>query len=556
MKHARFFMELISVMLILGMVITACESPVDKNVGVEEAEKETPEPEEPEKPAPGEPEPEAPKAWLTSFVFEQGHTGLTEDLVGSIDGDKITVTTQKWIEQIAALKAVFEVEPTVTVTVDGVKQESSVTPHDFRRDVIYTLTAADGGGEQTYTVQFQSPQTTGLPVLKIDTENSAAITSKVDYIKTNFRLLDPNHPEYDLEKTGFKDEIRGRGNSTWNYVKKPYRIKFDKKTALFGREAAKSWVLLANHMDPTLITNTVTLELGQRLGLVYTNHYQHVEVFLNNDYRGSYVLTEQVQTGAGRVDIDEDAGFLVELDMTMDEDPKFYSTRYALPIMLKTPEPADNQVPPFVKDAVNELTDALYNGAGYTEGAAPATAYRDLINRETFIDFMLINEVVRNTEIQYPKSVYMYKDKGGKISMGPLWDFDWAFGYDGTGIVDYIYFRNAQSMLLKRTTSPFPGWGGFGTSPGYQFFWRFFDDAEFKAAYKARWTAMKAEIAGMDAFMDEIAVSLEKSHAENKKRWTPSQSSLGNVNFMAEITKMKSWWKQRVEYLDGEIKQY
>jgi spore coat protein CotH len=369
---------------------------------------------------------------------------------------------------------------------------------------------------------------TGLPVIYINTENAAPITSKENYLAAGIQIVDGNNQANNLEPT--TTQIRGRGNNSWGQPKKPYRLKFDKKAALFGYEKAKSWVLLANYLDPTLMMNTVAFELGNRFGLPYTNHYTHVELVLNGTYQGSYVLTEQVQVGKGRVDIDEDDGFLVELDVYYDEDPKFMSDSINLPVMIKSPEDLiDPSGYDFVKTAINELVNALY------DEAFPGSGYRDLIDMDTFVDFMMVNEIVRNGELGHPKSTYMYKDASGLISMGPLWDFDWAFGYTGS---DHVYFTNPATRLF--------GQGYTGNAIGLQFFWRFFDDPNFCTKYKERWITHYGDICSVPAFIDTIAASLEESQRLNSRRWYA-------VNYEQEITNMKTWYNQRVAYLNGQI---
>jgi hypothetical protein len=126
------------------------------------------------------------------------------------------------------------------------------------------------------------------------------------YVKTNIRIVDPDNPAYNLEHTDYKDEIQGRENATWSWPKKSFRIKFNKKQSLFGLEEIKSWVLLAGYTDTALPENVIAFELGRRFNFPFTNHYVPVELFLNGSYQGSYLLTEQVQVGEGRVDILED----------------------------------------------------------------------------------------------------------------------------------------------------------------------------------------------------------------------------------------------------------
>jgi hypothetical protein len=181
-----------------------------------------------------------PEPQISSFSISAAETELAEDLTGSIDENesKITLTSQAWIENIASLRAAFKASGTLTV--NTAPQESGVTPQDFRKDIVYRVTAEDNAAKD-YSVVFESPQASGLPVIKIDTQGGAVIDSKETYVKTNIKIVDPNNEAYSFEHTGYKDEIRGRGNTTWTYPKKPYRLKFDKKTALFGYEAAKSW---------------------------------------------------------------------------------------------------------------------------------------------------------------------------------------------------------------------------------------------------------------------------------------------------------------------------
>jgi spore coat protein CotH len=409
---------------------------------------------------------------------------------------------------------------------DGSKESTSaytVSGDTFIAGAAAITIAAKSNGTKTASFEItvaNELMDTGLPVLYIDTQYAQEIVSKEEYLKMNLRIASDNL-DYRIVKTGFKDGIRGRGNSTWIQPKKPYRIKFDEKTSLFGLEKAKSWVLLANYKDSTLLSNTVAFELGQRFGLPYTNHYVHVEVVLNGEYQGSYVLTEQVQVGKGRVDIDEDSGYLVELDVYYDEEPKFTTTNLELPVMIKSPEDlTDISGYDFVKTSLNAFDAAL------SDVSFPNNNYKDLIDIDNFVDFLMINEIVYNGELGWPKSTYLYKDAGAKIKMGPLWDFDWAFGLGGDTSID-------PSTAKKRMT-------------GGEVFSRFFKDPAFVSKYKARWTAKYDDIESIPDFIDTMYNQLKASQALNSRRWYA-------VNYEAETTKLKNWWDTRVAYLNGVI---
>jgi spore coat protein CotH len=393
-------------------------------------------------------------------------------------------------------------------------------------------------GESGIVKGYVDPGTlnTGLPIIKISTKNKQAITSKETYVPMDIQIIDPVNSGNNLELTSSDDEdedeevqgIRGRGNTTWGHPKKPYRLKFGKKQSLFGLKKAKSWVLLANHQDPTLLMNTIAFELGQRFGLSFTNHYIHVELVLNGVYEGSYVLTEQVQVGEGRVNIAAKKGFLVELDAYYDEEPKFKTDLYTLPVMIKSPEDLDDPAGyDFVKMAINGLEAAM------KEDTFPESGYRDLIDMGTFADFLLINEIVGNLELGHPKSTYMYKDKDdAKISMGPLWDFDWAFGYSGSG---RAYFKSPETR-----------------SGRHAFFQRFFDDPSFCAEYKKHWNDNYSKIAAITSFIEEMAIKLDRSQQANYRVWQWRDG----LNYQREIAKMKAWLTQRIAYLHREINKY
>jgi spore coat protein CotH len=373
---------------------------------------------------------------------------------------------------------------------------------------------------------------TGLPIIKIETRSRQAITSKERYINAGIEIIDPNNSRNNLQS---EVQIRGRGNSTWNANKKPYRIKFSEKKSLFGHEKAKSWVLLANNQDPTLILNTTAFELGRRMEFPFANHCTHVELILNGRYEGSYTVTEQIQTGRGRVEIDEDTGFLVEIDAHYDEDPKFRTPILELPVMIKHPEdlPEDTAYD-FVKNTIHELEAALF------ADSFPYNNYHDLIDLDNFIDYIMINEITRNDEIQLFHSVYLHQggNEDSKVRLGPLWDFDAGFDFNSRG----VYFNDVSGMFYNTTMR---------NGPGKPFFDRFFEDPVFRAKYKARWNEKYADIAGMETFIDQMAALLEKSQQADRKVWWWKKGDPKK-----ETERMKDWWRRRIAYLNTEINKF
>ena len=353
---------------------------------------------------------------ITEFYFDPSvNNGLTQKLNGSINEDlsEITIYTQVWVDNIASLKPSFKAVGVVKV--NNIEQISAESAQDFRKEVVYEVAAIDGTTKK-YTVKFDSPQLSGLPAIRIVTENRQSITSRENYINATAEVYDSDNEDYCFKAT---TEIRGRGHSSWGMMpKKPFRLKFTEKVSIFGLPKEKSWVLLANYQDPTLIMNSVAFELGSRFGLPFTNHDTHVELFLNEVYQGNYVITEQIQVKSSRVNISETEGFLIELDLYYDDEPKFRTNLLSLPMMIKSPDLEDypGLDLTFVSDVVNELESEMFDEAkGF-----PNNNYKELIDIDNIIDFIMINELVRNVEVKHPKSIYLYKDKNEKIKFGQI----------------------------------------------------------------------------------------------------------------------------------------
>jgi len=190
---------------------------------------------------------------ITSFKFSAESIGWEEDFEGVIDDENhtITFTTQQWIENIEQLPAIYEIEcEECEVKIGDEVQERGVTMNDFRKAVVYSI------GDIQYTVRFVSPQATGIPVIKIETQGGVEVTSKEDWTNmTSFALIDPNDESNNISKGAYNStqyhRIRGRGNSTWGYPKKPYRIRFREDVSLFGKSDRENWALLAEYLDPT-----------------------------------------------------------------------------------------------------------------------------------------------------------------------------------------------------------------------------------------------------------------------------------------------------------------
>lgn len=376
--------------------------------------------------------------------------------------------------------------------------------------------------------------------LTITTEGGAPITTKTDYVNCTV-TIDSEFDDWDY--TG-EAGIRGRGNSTWEwYDKKPYRIKLNKKSSLLGLGEGKSWVLLANYRDPTDLMHAYTFALGEACGMPYTNHIRYVEVTLNGQYIGLYQFTEQVQQGKGRVNVDEKTGYLLSLDrddgpeLAPAETDNFWSSIYKMPVCVKNPDEPSASVLNAAKADLGELETAIKNH--------DYARVKELIDIQTFIDFIMIQEIVYNVELDAPRSMYMHKNQGEKWKMGPLWDFDGGFDFDwSTMYTGHTYFANYRELVLG--TQPYNHTGTSYQVPG--FFSDLFRVKDFVSDYKSRWKEVKPKV--MEAWEEVVKYVDYDAMAREAGRWPIDK------NYSTEINKMERWLQNRVTYLDNIVNLY
>jgi hypothetical protein len=411
----------------------------------------------------------------------------------------------------------------VKVLVDEVEQKSGMTKNDFSSPVVYQFIMRNGETFQ-YTVKAEF-LLSAIPELTITTTDPsiAEIPSKDYYLEGTLAVNGRGGYE---DYTG-KTEVKGRGNSTWGYPKKPYRLKLNKKAEICGLGKAKNYVLLANHLDPTLMLNSVAFKIGRLLELPFTNHAIPVDVVLNGIYKGSYLLTEQIEVKENRVDLDENNSVMWELDSYWDDEPKFKSTAFNLPVMVKDPDLTTEQFEYWKKD-FNAFTTQ------FAKEPLEGNSYVDMIDIESVAKFLITFNLVHNMEINHPKSVFLHKEGNGKYVMGPIWDFDWAYDYEGTS----NHFGRYNTPLFSSSMN------GVGTA----FFQRFLQDSRVKAIYKRTWQDFKNnKLDALLQYVDDYAVMLKPSVERNSELWENTRS------FDTKVKELKTWLKNRADYIDSEV---
>lgn len=391
-----------------------------------------------------------------------------------------------------------------------------------------------------------------LFTLAIHTEEGADIVDKATWLNCHFSL-DGKGKYSNYAGTG---RIRGRGNSSWLYYeKKPYKFKLDTRSKLLGLDKAKNWNLLSNYRDVTDMMNVFAFETAGWMGMPYSNHSRFVEVFLNGDYVGVYQLTEKVEIGKGRVDIDPVEGVLMSFDLddgpslSPDAADNFWSEVYSLPMCVKEPE-----------DIGQERIDAIKADFALLERAVQRHDYEQvasMMDMQSFISILQLHEYLYNVEIAAPRSLYMFKDKGGKYTFGPVWDWDAAYCFDWNNwTVNHSYFGSFQNLIYG--TAP-----ARGTGASYsinRFFLDMFGSATFVEKYKQAWQQVSDSIytrnwEEVEKYVDEMRKGAYKRDTD---RWPLIDPNSWNTRYdlEAELTKMSTWLKKRKDYLDRVIASY
>ena len=461
------------------------------------------------------------KDYMPTGGSGQEFTSSTIDLQGNYSKLKIEQTRGEYSKNHLVLaelriKKVVETTGGEPVKIQDAKYETKRVPY---------------GNKYKVKVNWLT-DTPNIPRIDIDVDGGYFITSKDYYRNANFRITGFGIYE------NFEDsvQIKGRGNTSWGQDKKPYRLKFAEKVKPFGLTKGKSWVLLANAQKGSLMANAISMKIGQMAGTEYANHIVPVELYMNGEYMGSYMFTEKVGMGNNSVDIDEALGYLLELDTYTDETITRIG-QYNLPVKVSEPDltelskdSADVRMSR-IKADIEALSSVLYYG-GDLEG---------VLDVDATARFYLANDLVLNQEINHPKSTYLFKDESapdGRVTFGPLWDFDWGFGYEDNA--SYCY-SGATSSVIKSSMAAY-------------MFWQDMNRFEvFKKHYYKVWKEFveKNCVEELLDYIDDYYRFAENSFINNSYIW-----GYGGSFSETDAQRAKDWIKTRVDFIYNNLSKY
>ena len=402
------------------------------------------------------------------------------------------------------------------------------------------------GVYQDYTIVVRN---TGLPVVRIETPGKKAVTSKTSWMDgATIRI---ERPDGSVDYEGGM-EIKGRGNSTWNYPKKPYALRLKEKDEILGMPSHKRWILLANWKDRTIMRNDAAFWLSRHTGLPYTVRGQFVELVFNGEHKGNYYLCEQIKLNKKRVNIEKmdpmetdpqkiTGGWLLELDTYydygdyVDETHKFrYQNLFNLPWIVKDPDDDEisNEAYQYIQNWIKDLETLMKDS-----NKVRAHAYEEFLDVDTAIDYLIVEELTGNNDFYNywpspgPHSTYLYKERGGKLYHGPVWDFDYhvfcpQYTHQWVGATKSIFYP----ALLK--------------------------DEKFRARLVERWDLYKNDLKKLPDYIDEQADRIRESERINHNLWPIDNNENGDekMTFQESVDRIKSAFLDKWEWMDQNIR--
>jgi hypothetical protein len=423
--------------------------------------------------------------------------------------------------------------------------------------------------------------TSNLPVIVIKTNGQEILDDPK--IEVDLGIVDNGVGMMNAATDAFnvydgKMGIEIRGSSSQMFPKKQYGLELhdaagkDKETALFGFPKEEDWIFFAPYNDKSLMRDVLAYKMGRDQGR-YAPRTKYCELVLNGTYMGVYVVIEKIKRDKGRVNINKldpdeisgdnlTGGYIIKIDKSTGEgDGGWYSAYKPYPAAWQSTnfqyeEPAYDEIVPeqktYIKNYIAQFEAALA-GDDFKD---PLNGYAKYIDVNSFIDYMLIQEVTKNVD-GYRLSTFFYKQRdsdGGKLSMGPIWDFNLGFGN-----ADYCTGGTPDGFVLDfNALCPDDTWQ-------IPFWWnRLLEDDAFRQKLTARWTELRADKWKehvLMAYVDSVASVLNGgAQQRNFEAWSVLGKKIwpnfyvGNT-YTEEIGYLKGWISDRLSWLDQHLPQ-
>ena len=381
-----------------------------------------------------------------------------------------------------------------------------------------------------------------MPIVSI--QSACSISSKETYVDATASIYDESGA---AELTDAAISIRLRGNSTLNSPKKSYRMKFETKQnpLSIGDGAGKSWNLVSSCYDTSLLRHMTAYTLGDMLNAMpYTPNCRNVEVYLNGQYQGVYLLCEAVNANKNRINIAEavdeveNQGYLVEMTRYAEE---HYFDVGLQRFEIKNDLSADTAIAAKQTDYIHSYISQCYDAV--TDGSLAAV--EAVLDVDSLVDIYIGSEIAKNVDAGWD-SFYMFKDAGGKLTFGPMWDFDLALGnfIDVKGFDSWKGLNVYDVANINANSNPW--------------FCAVVKQAWFRERVVSRWNEKLAQLQTLDEFVTDEAAANARSYDRSCQKWgTLGKKVFSEPDEIAKLTThtahatyLADWVENRVDWLN------
>ena len=401
----------------------------------------------------------------------------------------------------------------------------------------------------------------GLPILYIETENGKKIRSKTDYRKASWTLESPGE-----NALSGKCKIRGRGNTTWEtreLYKKPYLLKLNNPESLLGMAKSEKWVLMANTADKTSLRNSYAEYLARNIftSQTWIPSSKFIILYINGRFEGLYGLTEKVEMTEGRVfppslsddnpsisaeqNPDFSNSFLAEVGRVKPDEWHFETQqKITVTIQQKTESNDSVEMYRLYQEKIQKAENVLFS----EDFADQKTGWQKYLDKDSFIDWYLINEFTKNHDAAFQSSCYFfYEQNSGKFFMGPIWDFDISCGN-----ISYDNCENPEGEFINSKA----------------WYKRLFEDENFKKAVHKRFLEKNDELYESFSWIQEQADKLVPAIKINDAvwknighrqwphapGWKNRKTYQAEVDYMIDFLEKRRIWLENEYSMDGENK--
>ena len=254
---------------------------------------------------------------------------------------------------------------------------------------------------------------------------------------TSAALIDPGNEDHNFEENATA-QFKGRGNSSWYYYdKRSYQIRFDEKVSVLGMPKARKWVLLANASDPSLMRNKLVFEISAQLGFAFVPKAEYADLWIDGDYRGTYLVTEKPEVNKHRLNLGSGHGIICEYDEVFYKDEEYYYEDInEIHFTLKDSEAEDGKADfEAFEEKENAFASALMESSDWSE-------LTKLIDPDSFALMYLVNEYYANNESATTSFFWHMDGPDDVLHAGPVWDFDTCMRNGNESTSTYYVYQN------------------------------------------------------------------------------------------------------------------